>query len=284
VEGVREKVWKKSSFRVFYIFNIAEQTQGCTISHTSNHSIKTDGSKLIHKWLHADPVVTHEHHGFFAIFMDNVYHLLCKLCNLAALECLEVLEFLGWNAVGIVHVALVDNVFRAEWIADLFFELLQHIWTDRCGITEPVHIFLPCQLIKDQGELMEKGGEAYHIHILVGIKESAEALQGMSSCFWLAHIKGDLRLYIFPVVYHCIVHMYRIPHNISQEADGILMERFYRCNYHISARFIIMPLTCRNHCSCGTVDYFPPLCDIIACVHLQHIRVQVVHKVDLQFV
>ena len=80
---------------------------------------------------------------------------------------------------------------------------------------------------------MEKGGEAYHIHILVGVKESAEALQGMSSCLWLAHIKGDLRLYIFPVVYHCIVHMYRIPHNISQEADGILMERFYRCNYHI---------------------------------------------------
>jgi len=93
VEGVREKVWKKSSFRVFYIFNIAEQTQGCTISYTSNHSIKTDGSKLIHKWLHADPVVTHEHHGFFAIFMDNVYHLFGKLRNFASLKCLEIFEF-----------------------------------------------------------------------------------------------------------------------------------------------------------------------------------------------
>ena len=115
---------------------------------------------------------------------------------------------------------------------------------------------------------MEKGGEAYHIHILVGIKESAEALQRMSSCFWLAHIKGDLRLYIFPVVYHCIVHMYRIPHNISQKTYRIIMKSLRRFDGHITGLLTVTPLCHRNHFSCRTVNDFPPSLDIIMRIYL----------------
>ena len=62
--------------------------------------------------------------------MDNVYHLFGKLRHFPSLECLEILEFFRRNAVGVVHVALVDDVFRAEGITHLFFKLFQHIGAD----------------------------------------------------------------------------------------------------------------------------------------------------------
>ena len=130
MEGVREKVRKETAFCVFYIFDVTEQTQGGAVANTSYHRVQSDSRKLIHKRLHADPVVAHKHHGFFAVFMNNVYHLFGKLGNFSSLECLEILEFFGWNAVGVVHVALIDNVFRAERIAHFFFKLLQHIRAD----------------------------------------------------------------------------------------------------------------------------------------------------------
>ena len=159
MEGIREKVRKETSFCIFYILDIAEQTQSRTISDTSNNSVQSDGCKLVHKRLHADPVIPHEHHGFFAVFMDNVYHLFGKFRNFSSLESLEILEFFGRNTVCIVHIALVDNVFRTERIAHFFFELLKDIWADRCGVAEPVYVFFSCKLIKDQCELMEECGK-----------------------------------------------------------------------------------------------------------------------------
>ena len=81
--------------------------------------------KLVHKRLHADPVIAHEHHGFFAVFMDNVYHLFGKFRNFSALERLEILEFFRDGIrYAVVHIALVNNVFRAELVAHFFFKLL----------------------------------------------------------------------------------------------------------------------------------------------------------------
>ena len=94
MERIREKVWQKSSFCIFHIFNITEQPQCCTISNTSHNCIQSDGSKLVHKRLHADPVISHKHHGFLSIFMDNIYHFFCKLGDFSSLECLEIFKFL----------------------------------------------------------------------------------------------------------------------------------------------------------------------------------------------
>ena len=69
-------------------------------------------------------MVAHKHHGFLAVFMNNIHHFLGKLCNLAPLESLEIPEFLRRNSVSIVHITLINNKFGAEFIADLFFKLL----------------------------------------------------------------------------------------------------------------------------------------------------------------
>ena len=94
MECIREKVRQKSSLCVLYIFDITEQTQGCTISHASDHCIQPDGGKLIHKRLHADPVISQKHHGFFSILMNNIHHFLRKAGYLSSLECLKIFKFL----------------------------------------------------------------------------------------------------------------------------------------------------------------------------------------------
>ena len=129
---------------------------------------------------------------------------------------------------------------------------------------------------------MEKGGEANHIDIRMAVQETAETLQGMGSCLWLAHIKGDLGLYVLPVVYHCVVHMYRVPHNICQEAYGVLMEKLRRGDYHISGLFVVGPAGYRHCFACGAVYNFPPSCNVVTGVDLQHIRVKVIHQVNFQ--
>ena len=93
MERIREKVWQKSSFCIFYILNITEQTQGRTISNTSNYSIQSDRCKFVHKRFHTNPVISHEHHGLFSVFMYDIYHLFGKLRNFASLKCLEIFEF-----------------------------------------------------------------------------------------------------------------------------------------------------------------------------------------------
>ena len=124
MESIREEIRKKSSFCIFHILNIAEQTQRCTVSDASDHSIQPDRLELLHKRLHTDPVVTEEHHRLFSARMCDIHHLLCKLCHFPALKCLKILKFFGRHAVSIVHIALVDNKLRAEPIAHFLFKLL----------------------------------------------------------------------------------------------------------------------------------------------------------------
>ena len=266
MESIREEVWKKTSLCIVYIFNIADQTKCCTVSNTSYYCINSDRCKLVHKRFHSDPVVTKEHHGFFSKLMYNVYHLFSKFCNFSSLERLEITEFLGRNTVRIIHISLVDNKLRTEFITHFFLKLLQDIWAYRCGISIPVYIFFSCKLIEDQGKLMEECSETYYIYIWVCFQETAQSFQRKLSCKRLAHVKSHLRLYIFPVIYNCVVHMNRIPHNVSKEAYCIIMER-NGINDHISAFLVITPFVCRNRLACCTVHNLPPALFIIPCIY-----------------
>ena len=177
MEGIREEIWKETAFCVFYILDVTEQTQCSTISNTSNNCIKSDRSKFIHKWLHTDPVITHEHHSFSAIFMNNINHLFGKLCYFSALESLDIFKFLRRNTICIIHISLIDNIFRTERITDFFFKLFQNIRADGCGISKPVNIFFPRKFIKNQSKLMEKRSKSYNIYILMGFQKTTETIQ-----------------------------------------------------------------------------------------------------------
>ena len=176
MEGVREEVGKKPSFRILYALDIADQTQGRSISHASHHGVQADGLELIHEGLGSDPVIAQKHHGFPAALMADIHHFLRDLRHFSALERLEVLKLLRGNPVLVVVIALVDDIFRTERIARFLLKLLQDIGAYGRGIAVPFHIFFPGQLVEHQRELMEEGGEAQHVYIRMVLDEFTQAI------------------------------------------------------------------------------------------------------------
>ena len=62
---------------------------------------------------------------------------------------------------------------------------------------------------------MEKGSKTKNIYIGMLLNKFAETLHRIRMRLGLTHIEGNLMLHIFPSVGHCIVHMYRIPNDVS---------------------------------------------------------------------
>ena len=127
---------------------------------------------------------------------------------------------------------------------------------------------------------MEERGEPENINIRMLLNELTQALHRIFMRLGLSHIKGDLMLHILPVIYNSVIHMYRIPHNIGKKTYCIIMKCLCTVDCHIPTLAVIAPLLCRNYFSRGTVNHFPPSCDIIMVIDLQHIRIQMVHQMN----
>ena len=279
MEGIREEIGQQPCFRIGNPFDVADQPQGGAISHASHHRVQAHIAKFLHKGFGADPVVAQEHHSFFAAFMGNIGHFFYDFCNFPALESLEILKFPGWDAVLVVVIALVNDVFGAERVAHFTFELLQDIRTDGCGIAVPIHVFFTGQFIEYEGELMEKCGEAEDIYIRVLLNEPAQAFHGKCVGLGLAYVKGDLVLHILPVVDHRVVHMNRIPHDVSQEADRIIVEGD-GVKDDLSRGFVVMPVRGGYHLPGAPVNDLPPAGDIVPGVGGEHVLIQAFHQRD----
>ncbi|CCZ27245.1 unknown [[Ruminococcus] torques CAG:61] len=113
------------------------------------------------------------------------------------------------------------------------------------------------------------------------LNKFSQTFQCILMCLRLTDIKGDLMLYIFPVICYGIVHMHRIPHDIGEEAHSILMER--NClDRNLSFLFIIIPLVCRNDFSCRAVYNLPPTLNVIPCIRTEHVRIKTFHDLNRQ--
>jgi len=174
--------------------------------------------------------------------VGDVHHFFCQFGNFSSLECLKILEFFGRNTVGIVHIALVNDKFRAEFIAHFFFKLFQNVGTYRSGISVPVYIFFSGQFIENQGKLVEEGGVTDNVYMWIVCNKFAQTFHGIFFCLRLTHIKSNLFFKVCPAICHSIVHMYRVPHNVSQETDGVVMKFLCIVNGHVSGFFAVLPL------------------------------------------
>ena len=113
--------------------------------------------------------------------------------------------------------------------------------------------------------------------------ELSQSIHGISVSFRLTDVKGDLLFKILPSVCHRIIHVYRIPHNVCQKAHCIIMKSLCSPDRHVPCLRVITPLPARYHFACRPVDHFPPSCNVVTVIHFKHIRVQIIHKVDRQF-
>ena len=105
---------------------------------------------------------------------------------------------------------------------------------------------------------MEKGCVANHIHVGMIRAVFAKTLQGIFVGLRLSHVESNLMFKVFPVVGNRIVHMYRIPDNVSQKADRVFMERNGIMNDHTALFLLIFPMICGHNITGRTVDNLPP--------------------------
>ena len=70
---------------------------------------------------------------------------------------------------------------------------------------------------------MEEGREPHHINVGVGLAPAAQLFFYIRLRLGLAHIVGQLVGRILPVVGQEVVHVYRIPDQERQKADGVLV-------------------------------------------------------------
>lgn len=62
---------------------------------------------------------------------------------------------------------------------------------------------------------MEERGKTQYIYIRMLLNKPAQPYHGIGMGLGLSYVKGDLMLHILPLIDHRIVHMHRIPHDIS---------------------------------------------------------------------
>ena len=124
---------------------------------------------------------------------------------------------------------------------------------------------------------MEEGGVADDVDIGVLCDELAQALHGILVGLGLTHVKGDLVLKIRPAVGGSVVHMHRVPDEVSQKTDGILMER-YGLYGHTAVG--VAPLLRRHGLTGGSIHDLPPAGDVVVGVHLHQLRADALHQRD----
>src|SRR5699024_9688406 len=147
----------------------------------------------------------------------------------------------------------------------------------RGGIAVPVHILFSPQLVKDQGELVEKGGVADNVHIGMVGDELAQPFHGVLVGLGLADVECDLVLKVSPPVGGGVVHMDGVPDQVGQEADGVLVEGL---GLHRNAAAGIAPPGGRHRLAGGAVHDFPPASDVVAGVHLHQLGADALHQGD----
>ena len=129
---------------------------------------------------------------------------------------------------------------------------------------------------------MEEGGVADDVHIGVLGDELAQALHGELVRLGLAHVEGYLVLKVGPAVGDGVVHVHRVPDEIGEEADGVVVEGGRGRNDDAAALLVIAPLIGGDGLAQGAVHDLPPALDVVPGVDLHELAADALHELDAQ--
>ena len=115
------------------------------------------------------------------------------------------------------------NSGRNLYPGPLFENFFQNVGADAGAVAEPFDEFLALLVVKGQRELVEEGREPHHINVGVGLAPAAQLFFYIGLRLGLAHIVGQLVRRILPVIGQEVVHVYGVPDQKRQKADGVLV-------------------------------------------------------------
>ena len=128
---------------------------------------------------------------------------------------------------------------------------------------------------------MEEGREPHHINVGVGLAPAAQLFFYIRLRFGLAHIVGQLVGRVLPVVGQEVVHVYGVPDQKRQKADGVLVigDGF---DLNLTGRLVKEPLVGGYDLTGRAVDDLPPALGVVQRVDLELLGVEAVHQMDAQ--
>ena len=128
---------------------------------------------------------------------------------------------------------------------------------------------------------MKEGREPHHINVGVGLAPAAQLFLYIGLRLGLAHIVGQLVRRILPVVGQEVVHVYGVPDQERQKADGVLVigDGF---DLDLAGRLVEEPFVGGDDLARRAVNDLPPALGVIQRVDLELLGVEAVHQMNAQ--
>ena len=128
---------------------------------------------------------------------------------------------------------------------------------------------------------MKEGREPHHINVGVGLAPAAQLFFYIGLRLGLAHIVGQLVGRVLPVVGQEVVHVYGVPDQKRQKADGVLVigDGF---NLNLARRFVEEPFVGGDDLARRAVNDLPPALGVVQRVDLELLGVEAVHQMNAQ--
>ena len=89
-------------------------------------------------------------------------------------------------------------------------------------------------------------------------------------------------LKVLPVVGHSVVHVHRVPDEVRQKADGVLVVGDRLLDDHAAGGLVVAPGRGRDGLASGAVHHFPPAGDVVPGVGLHQFGADALHQGDGQ--
>ena len=174
--------------------------------------------------------------------------------------------------------AAIYEVFGAQAVAVLLLEVVERGRAHGAGASEPVHDLLALLLVEQQRELVEERRETHDIHLRVVLEPLLERVEHELARRRVVDIERNLVLLVAPPVRQVVVHLDRIPDDVREERDRVLVHRRRAGDMHGIGVLIKRPQGGIHDLIGGAVHDFPVLVRVGVEVRLELLLEEAVHQ------
>ena len=278
IERVREEVRQETALRVFDAGNVRDHAGRGAVADRTHHRIQAQLVEPVLVGFSADPLVAQEHHRLLAGRMGHVRQLLDVLAHEARQEVDPVALGLSGHTPCAVVGATIHKVLRTQTISIFLLEVVQGTRAHGAGTAEPVDHLFATLGVEQQCELVEERGETHHISLRAVLQPPRERVEHELSGGGMVDVERDLVLLVAPVVGQMVVHLDRIPDDVGQERNRVLVHRHGSGHVHGILARVQRPLFGRHDFARRAIHDLPIPVRVRVTVRLELLLEETIHQ------
>ena len=210
--------------------------------------------------------------------MGHVRQLLDVLAHEARQEVDPVALGLSGHTPCAVVGATIHKVLRTQTISIFLLEVVQGTRAHGAGAAEPVDHLFATLGVEQQCELVEERGETHHISLRAVLQPPRERVEHELSGGGMVDVERDLVLLVAPVVGQMVVHLDRIPDDVGQERNRVLVHRHGSGHVHGILARVQRPLFGRHDFARRAVHDLPIPVRVRVTVRLELLLEETIHQ------